>query len=172
MFISVSLKGVCNEIFYLHFFHDSNPSRSLINRLKYFRIWLQFRQDILILKKALLCASHHGVELRGLHHTAESNSMVCITPLSQVIKKSLKTQCASHCGAWLHSLHTTAESSSAVCIPWPCQAPRCASHHRVWFGSVHHTADCVESITYQVSVLIQRFTIAISLWCLKILLWK
>ena len=38
------LKGVCHEIFDLHFFHDSNPSRPLINRLKYFRI--RFRRDI------------------------------------------------------------------------------------------------------------------------------
>ena len=30
------LKGVCHEIFDLHYFHDSNPSRLLINRLKYF----------------------------------------------------------------------------------------------------------------------------------------
>ena len=30
------LKGVCHEIFDIHFFHDSNPSRPLINRLKYF----------------------------------------------------------------------------------------------------------------------------------------
>ena len=41
-----SLKGVCHEIFDLHFFHDLNPSRPLMNRLKYFRILFQFRQDI------------------------------------------------------------------------------------------------------------------------------
>ena len=35
---SYCLKGVCHEIFDLHFFHDSIQSRPLINRLKYFRI--------------------------------------------------------------------------------------------------------------------------------------
>ena len=61
------LKGVRHEIFDLHFFHDSNPSRPLINRLKYFRILFRFRRDIRILKK-----------LRGVHPTAESDSAVCI----------------------------------------------------------------------------------------------
>ena len=37
-------KGVCHEIFDLHFFHDSTPFGPLINRLKYFRI--RFRRDI------------------------------------------------------------------------------------------------------------------------------
>ena len=57
------LKGVCHEIFALHFFHDSNPSRPLINRVKYCWIWFRFRWDIQIFKK-----------LRGVHPpTAESN---------------------------------------------------------------------------------------------------
>ena len=33
-----SLKGMCHENVDLHFFHDSNPSGPLINRLKYFRL--------------------------------------------------------------------------------------------------------------------------------------
>ena len=41
-----SFKGVCHKIFDLQFFHDSNPTGPLINRLKYFRIWFLFRQDI------------------------------------------------------------------------------------------------------------------------------
>ena len=32
------LKKVCHKIFYSYFLHDSNPSRPLINRLKYFQI--------------------------------------------------------------------------------------------------------------------------------------
>ena len=101
------LKGVCYEIFDLHFFHDSNPSRPLINRLKYFRIWFRFRRDILILKK-----------LRGVHSTLESDSTVCITPQSQT------PRCVSHLRDKLHGVHHTAESSdhiflkkSTVCIP-------------------------------------------------------
>ena len=38
------------------------------------------------------CASHHGVKLRGVHHTAESSSAVCFPPRSQA------PRCASHCG--------------------------------------------------------------------------
>ena len=33
---------MCHEIFYIHFFHDANPSGPLLNRLKYFRIRLRF----------------------------------------------------------------------------------------------------------------------------------
>ena len=104
------LKGVCHEMFDLHFFHDSNPSRPLINRLKYFRLLFQFQRDIRIKKKETpQCASHCGVRLCGVHHTAESSSAVCITLQSQVMKSSQKTQrCASHCGVKLH----TAESKS------------------------------------------------------------
>ena len=68
----LTLKGVCHEIFNLHFFHDSNPSGPRINRLKYFLILFQFRRDILIFKK-----------LRGVWHTAESDSAVRNTPWSQ-----------------------------------------------------------------------------------------
>ena len=90
------LKGVCHEIFDLHFFHDSIPSRPLINRLKYFKIRFRFRQDIRILKK-----------LSGVHPTAESDSAVCIIPRSQT------PQCASYRGVRLCSVHHTAESDPA-----------------------------------------------------------
>ena len=42
----IKLKGECHEIGELEFFYDSNPSRPLIHRLKYFRI--RFRRDIRI----------------------------------------------------------------------------------------------------------------------------
>ena len=42
----IKLKGECHEISELEFFYDSNPSRPLIHRLKYFRI--RFRRDIRI----------------------------------------------------------------------------------------------------------------------------
>ena len=66
----------------------------------------------------------------------------------------------------------TAETSFTVGITPRSQVmnssqktPRCASYQGVWLRGVHQTA---ESITYQVSVLIQSFTNAIFLWCLKI----
>ena len=84
------LKGVCHEIFYLHFFHDLNPSRPLIHRLKYFWSRFQFHQDIKFFKK--IPGVHHTVDssvknfsksflvsilprvkLHAVHHTGESN---------------------------------------------------------------------------------------------------
>ena len=67
------LKGVCHEILTSSFFHDSNQSGPLINRLKYFRIWFRFCQDIRIFKT-----------LPGVHPTTESDSAVCFTPQSQL----------------------------------------------------------------------------------------
>ena len=103
------------------FFHDSYPSRPLINRLKYFRIWFWFRWDIQIFKKRCgvhptesqtpRCASKGVVKcqkflknLCGVHHTEESSSAVCIIPQSQA------PLCASHRGVKLH----TEESESKI----------------------------------------------------------
>ena len=74
--IAAALKGVCHEIFELHFFHDANPSGPLINKLKYFQIWYQFRRDIPIFKK-----------LRGVHTTAESISTGGSTKLRESWRK-------------------------------------------------------------------------------------
>ena len=112
-----TLKGVCHEIFDLQFYHDSKPSGPLIHRIKDFRIRFRFRRDIQTLKKALRCASLRGIQLRSLHHTAESSSAMCIPPRSQVIKSFPKApRSASHHGVRLRGVHHTAESSSAVCI--------------------------------------------------------
>ena len=117
-----ALKRVRHKIFDLHFFHDSNPSGPLINRLKYFRIQFRFRPDIQILKKLrgvhptfLRCAAHCGIKLCSVHHTAESsnhnflkNSVVCIPQQSQT------SRCTSPQGVKLRGVHHTLESSSAV----------------------------------------------------------
>ena len=121
-------------------------------RLKYFCIWFRFCRDIQIFKK-----------LRGVLPTTETDSAVSNIPRSP--------QWAAPRG----ELHPV-ESSSAVCIPLRSQALQCASHHRVkWWTvfqklcGVHPNA---ESITCQLSVLIQSFTNAISLWCLQVLTWN
>ena len=44
MVFNISSKGVCHDIFGLHIFHDSNPSRPLINRLK--SVWISPRYSI------------------------------------------------------------------------------------------------------------------------------
>ena len=64
-------------------------------------------------------ATHRGVCLRGLQHTAESSSAGCNIPRSQA------PQFATHRGVKLRSLQHTAESSSAV-----CNTPRSQNAHR------------------------------------------
>ena len=98
------------------FFHDSNPSGPMINKLKYFRI--QFRNPGNILKNfKLWCAS-----------TAESDSAVYIIPRCQTPSDEKFSKMKKLCGVQL-----TAESSSAVCIIQRSLTPRCASvsHCRV-----------------------------------------
>ena len=88
-----SLKGVCHEIFDLHFVHDS--SMPVINSVKYFIIWFQFWQDILIFKKLIgvHCASYRRVQLCDVHYTEESDSAMCIILRSQTLR------CDAHHGA-------------------------------------------------------------------------
>ena len=143
-------KGSVSWDFRPQFFHDSNPSRPLINRLKYFRIMFEFLKS----------------------------STVCIPPRSQVIKIFWKTLgCASHCWVWLRGVDHTAESDFAGCFSQWIKTPRCASHRWVKLHGVHHTAKSDSAVCipppsqYLPSVvLIQSFTNAISLWCLKTLL--
>ena len=53
-----SSTGVCHEIFYLDFFHDSNPSGPKTNRLKYFRIIFRFHRYIGSLSTSLSGLQH------------------------------------------------------------------------------------------------------------------
>ena len=67
--LEAMLKGVCHEIFDLHFFHDSNTSRPLISRLKYLWIRFRFRQDIKSQSSqnlTLWCTCHRGIKILGL----------------------------------------------------------------------------------------------------------
>ena len=126
-------------------------------------------------------ASKHLKKFRGVHPTAESDSAVCITPRSQapqhhtaesssavcIIPRRQTPRCASYRGGGsavcitLRSYENKASDKIfAVCIPPRSRTLRCASYHRVKLRSVHNTA---ESVACQVSVLIQNFTIIISL---------
>ena len=67
------LQRVCHKIFDLYFFHDSNPSGPLINRLKYFRIWFRFPHDI----------HYYSITKFEIFDLA-----VCTTPRSQNFKLS------------------------------------------------------------------------------------
>ena len=88
----------------------------------------------------LPCHAHREVRLLGVHHIAESDSPVCITPQSQAAtvglirgvkvpdvhhtKKSWgqnfpkNPRCASHCGVKLRSVHPTGESKSNLAGLW------------------------------------------------------
>ena len=122
---------MCHEIFYLQFFHDSNQSGPLINKLRYFRIQLRFPRDI----RSQSC-------LRGVQHTAEIKKRIlkqikilssnlffhnrCLAPIKwfllivSLIKsnhrqvKILIPQCAIYlCGM----LHTAEIDSTVFCTP-------------------------------------------------------
>ena len=56
------------------------------------------------------CASHRIVKLRGVHHTAESSSAVCITPRSPTLR------CALHRGVKLRGVHHTEEVNCTLNI--------------------------------------------------------
>ena len=115
-------------------FHDSNPSRPLINSI------LEFSFEVAEILKFL------------------KSSAVCI------IQRSQAPWCASYCGVKHCGVHPTLESSDQKI----CNAFRLHFFEKLFkltilqsLGcTVHYTA---ESITYQVSVLIQCFTNAISL---------
>ena len=96
---------VCHEIFYLYFCNDPNPSVPLTNGFKYFFIFSLFWKIFKFLRNfagaMCNCASHHYVNIRGVHHTFKATSVVCITSWSLSI---------------VHGVHRTAESISAVCI--------------------------------------------------------
>ena len=55
----------CVMRFFTSSFSGFDPTRPLIDRVKYFQIRNRFRRDIQIFNKL-------GVRLRGVHHTAES----------------------------------------------------------------------------------------------------
>ena len=93
------LKRVCHEIFDHQFFHDLNPFGSMINKLKYFRIWFRFCRDIQSQNSKNFtpqCASHSRVRLCG--------DVLCI------ILRSQTPWCASYCRVRLHDLHPATES--------------------------------------------------------------
>ena len=46
--VKITVKGQCHEIFYLYFFHESNPPGPLIKRLKWFFFKICFCEDIQI----------------------------------------------------------------------------------------------------------------------------
>ena len=147
------LKGSVSRDFRPKFFSWFDPSRPLIKGLKSFWIWLRFCRAIQIFKK--LCS---------MHHTAESDSAVCIILQSQTLRcvshhRVMKTKYLKFFfkSSVVCTVHPTAESDSVVCIlPWS-QAP--------WWSSRRVVSNLV-------SILIRNFTIVIYLWYLKKLLWK
>ena len=99
------IKGSVSRDFWPPFFHDSNPSSPLINRLKYFQMQFWFCWDFRIFKK-----------LRSVHHTAESSSAVCI--IAWGVHPSVES--------WKKVSKIT-----SVCIIPPSQTPRCVSYRGV-----------------------------------------
>ena len=92
------------------FLHDLNPSGLLINRLKYFRIRFDFADKFEFWSNSGVCISPRSQtkclykKIRGVHHTAESDSAVCIIPRIQT------AQCVTYRWDWLRGVHHTAGS--------------------------------------------------------------
>jgi hypothetical protein len=75
---STSLKGKCDEIFYLWFFHEWSPVCQ-----KAFRIWLLIWGDIFDFLLALLAGSHYLLEiLQKLCVVVNMESRYCLQPQS------------------------------------------------------------------------------------------
>ena len=75
------LKGVCHEICYLFFSWFKTHLSRCVHHTKESK---NFAECI-----PLQSASHHGVTLRGMHHTAETDPALCITSRSQEHTKCL-----------------------------------------------------------------------------------
>ena len=152
---------MCKESFLLKTFFDKNKveRRSKYENTKngHFRISLTPR-----------CASHCGVELRGVHHSAESSSAVCIIPRSQGYQLPQKTpqcasyrvvklrgvQCASYRGVELRDVHHTAELSSAVCITPRSQTAHCGVKIEIigslWLLLKGHSGKILLGVNYSI----------------------
>ena len=129
--ISLSLKGVCHEIFYFYFSHDSNPSGPLMKTI--FWIQIRFLWDMwsscskIMIKNVigsmnplfLLYISNHCHHYSCVHqqndfiwllwlvmYTTESDSAIRYTP------QSLTQRYDTHRGVWLSDTIHTAESRS------------------------------------------------------------
>ena len=115
---------MCNEIFDLYFFHDSNPSGSLINRVKYYRIRFQFRRDIRSQSSKKVFSFMIDV------FTPKRISPDCTFKSNQRLSKiSILTQ---RYAAWLLGVMRTAELDSKVwCIP-QILTPWCAHYGVFW----------------------------------------
>ena len=168
------------------FFYDSNPSRSLINRLKYFRIRFWFPQDIWSqISKNLnpQCASHRRIKILDLANqkkflhifsfildvfTPKMISPDCFFKSNERLTKIsiLILQCAVWLrgvhpigGLWLHSGKHTAELfenfwslDSTVCS----LTPRYASHWGAWHSGEMHTTEsdslvCITPLSQTIS---------------------
>ena len=90
---------------------------ALRNKWNYFQIFFRLCRDIQIFKK-LHCVNHCRVSLPGVHHTAESDSEVCIIPYR--IK--------------LCDVHYTMDASSAVCITSQSQTAHCSARIKIFLG--------------------------------------
>ena len=132
------------------FFHDLNPSGSLISRLKYFCI-LEFHRDIKIFKKlcSVHCASHRSV--KKTKYRMSKNSATCIPSQRQTLQSAV-------C-----SVHSSVKSSFATCIIPRILAPLCASYQ--WVSNFVHTNSLFDPKFYKFffSVMPQDITLKIIL---------
>ena len=127
---------MCVTRFFTNIFSWFEPIWVPHKQTKIFLNSFWFRRDIRIFKKlrgvhhttesdSTMCIIYRRVKLHDVHHTAESNSTKCIIPQSQT----------PHCASY------TAESNSTKCIIPQSQTPQSALYRRVKLHGVHHTAE-------------------------------
>ena len=68
------------------FFHDSNPSGPLINRLKYFRIWFRFHWDIQSQK--CLRSVPHTMEINCILRNQNQNLYLSMVTFKETIRRN------------------------------------------------------------------------------------
>ena len=141
--VNGSLKWVSvpRDFLPLSFFHDTNPSEPLINRLKYF--WIRFCFSWDIESQSCLC----GVQL-----TAEIISAVCCTPLRWYPRY------VAHCWDDLLSVKHTAEMISALCNISQRLSSWCATYRGDDPRGVWHTEVMVSTVCCNIPW-------RLSLWC-------
>ena len=90
-----------------------------------------------------------------MHHTAKSNSVVCIILQSQLFQNFQESRThnisnspwyASLCRDNLRGMHYTSESISRVCTTPRSQSPRRVSHRGVNIGGMIHTSESESKI--------------------------
>ena len=145
---------MCHEIFNLLYFHDSNPSGPLINRVKYFEFGFDFAKIFEFFRNSMVCIIPRSKAPRSASHRVVSDlpsvcfydSYFSVMPSDNIMKIiSSNTNCLRNLFYFRlfsikHSWKTSWIWKQENRHVQSCLTRRCASHSGVKLCSVHHTA--------------------------------